>query len=90
MRGKSAVEFPIRREYEIELKVFQKGYGAGNSEKYDLSDKGQAIRFLIDFAIEMKDRELAIFKVKRFHSCGRGETSNQGRFAEDKKMGVGR
>ena len=72
------------------LKDSQKEYRAGISEKYDLPDTGQTIRFLIDFAIEMKDRELAIFKVKRFHSCGRGETSNQGRFAEDKKMGVGR
>jgi hypothetical protein len=38
----------------------------------------------------MEDRELAILKLKLCHSCGRGETSNQGRFAEDKKIGVGR
>ena len=69
------VEFPIRREYEIELKDFQKSIvqALAKSTICPIRDRQS---FLIDFAIEMEDREPAIFKLKPCHSCGRGETSN--------------
>ena len=72
------------------MKSNRKEYLGGIIEGYDLPDMGKAIRCLIDFAIEMEDQELAIFKLERLHSSSWGETSNQERFAKNKKMGVGR
>ena len=59
----------MRQEYDIELKDFQKDYLAGITEKYDLPDMGKAIRCLIDYAIEMEEQEIEIFKLERCHSC---------------------
>ncbi|MAI42869.1 MAG: hypothetical protein ACJ0Q6_04560 [Candidatus Azotimanducaceae bacterium] len=59
----------MRQEYDVELKEFQKEYLDGISEKYDLPDMGKAIRCLIDYAIEMDEREGEIFALERCHSC---------------------
>ncbi len=59
----------MREEHEIELKEFQKDYLARITSKYDLPDMGKAIRCLIDYAIEMEDHEVEIFKLERCHSC---------------------
>ena len=59
----------MRQEHEIELKEFQLEYLEKIVADYDIPDIGKAVRCLIDYAIEEKDKEKEFFQLERCHSC---------------------
>ena len=61
----------MRQEHAIELKEFQLEYLEKIVADYDIPDIGKAVRCLIDYAIEEKDKEKEkeFFQLERCHSC---------------------
>ena len=51
----------MRQEHAIELKEFQLEYLEKIVADYDVPDIGKAVRCLIDYAIEEKDKEKEFF-----------------------------
>ena len=49
----------MRQEHTIELKEFQLEYLEKIVADYDVPDIGKAVRCLIDYAIEEKDKEVS-------------------------------
>ena len=56
-------------ECAIELRERQFNFLTEMVKKYNMSDESKAIRCLIDYAIEQKDQEQAIFRQFRCFDC---------------------